>query len=551
VFRRLDPGWESGTLIEDLVAANGEGHVCLPLPAPARARLARSPLVGAAGAYAPLILDADGRLYFARHWHDEARLAAGLSRLAARPEPVAAEDARVWLERLFPAAGGEEQKRAAALACRQRFLVISGGPGTGKTTTVVRLLALLAALSPRPLVMAMAAPTGKAAARLSDSVRAARESLPVDAAVREQLPTTAQTLHRLLGLRPGVFAARHHAGNPLPLDVLVIDEASMIDLNLMARAVDALPSGARLILLGDRDQLSSVDAGDVLGDLCARVSYREPTLAWLAAAGVAPPSGAGVAPDRLADCVALLSHSHRFAADSGIGALARSVNARDAGAVLALLDDPAHDDVGWRVDEDLASAVLARREGYLAAARAGEGAAGLARHFAGFMLLAAERRQVDAVNARVEALLVAGGYKDAASSWYPGRPVLITENDYSVGVFNGDIGFTVVRDGALRVAFPAADGSWRELAPGRLPAHQTVFAMTVHKSQGSEYEDVWLLLSPDSKLDRALVYTAITRARRHFAVSGPRVALAAAVSSERPRHSGLAGRFAAENDLVR
>ncbi len=542
LFLRLDPAWDQGDTIAQLVAANAEGHVCLPQTAASRARLVRSPLVGPPGAYAPLILDAQGRLYFARHWHDEAQLAAGLSRLAGEPDIVDAGLARVWLARLFSAPGSDEQKQAAALACRQRFLVISGGPGTGKTTTVVRLLALLAVLSPRPLVMAMAAPTGKAAARLSDSVRAAREHLPVDESVQQQLPQTAQTLHRLLGLRPGVFAPRHHAGNPLPLDVLLIDEASMIDLNLMARAVDALPPGARLILLGDRDQLSSVDAGDVLGDLCQRVSYRPETLAWLhEACGSAPQAGA--APNRLADCVALLSRSHRFAADSDIGELARRVNARAAEAVLDLLDDEAHPDAGWCRDDDFAAALLAKREAYLTAAQAGEAPEALARHFAGFMLLAAERRQVDAVNARIESLLVERGSKDAASQWYPGRPVLITENDYGVGVFNGDIGFTVARGKGLRVVFPAAGGAWRELAPGRLPAHQTVFAMTVHKSQGSEYEEVWLLLAQDGGLDRALVYTAITRARQRFAVSGTRAALAGAVATERPRYSGLADRF--------
>ncbi|WP_230370226.1 AAA family ATPase [Paludibacterium denitrificans] len=191
---------------------------------------------------------------------------------------------RPVLQALFPSAaanGPDRQKLAAALAARQRLLVISGGPGTGKTTTVVRLLAMLASPAERPLVMKMAAPTGKAAARLTESVRAARAGLPVAEPVRRQLPDSAETLHRLLGLRPGVATPRHHAGNPLPLDVLVVDEASMIDLDLMARTVEALPSQARLILLGDRDQLASVEAGSVLGDICAAVTYRPSTLGWL------------------------------------------------------------------------------------------------------------------------------------------------------------------------------------------------------------------------------------------------------------------------------
>ncbi|MFB9158910.1 AAA family ATPase, partial [Chromobacterium violaceum] len=267
LFQRLAPDVDDRVLalIGELSNANLAGHVCLPLAHRGEAAALRgSPLVGRPGDYAPLILDEAGRLYFARHWHDEDRLVQGLERLAQPLPPQ--DEARLadWLNRLFPGAGDGEpdrQKLAAALAARQRLMVISGGPGTGKTTTVVRLLALLAAMSPRPLVMAMAAPTGKAAARLSESVRAARDRLDADDAVRRQLPAQAETLHRLLGLRPGVEAPRHHAGNPLPLDVLVVDEASMIDLSLMARTVAALPSQARLILLGDRDQLSSVEAG--------------------------------------------------------------------------------------------------------------------------------------------------------------------------------------------------------------------------------------------------------------------------------------------------
>lgn len=550
LFARLDPGVDEAALalIHELASANQAGHVCLPLAQrPERKALQASALVGRPGDYAPLILDAAGRLYFARHWFDEARLA---ERLAALAEPGPAPDGarlRPLLEALFgaaSAAGPDRQKLAAALAARQRLMIISGGPGTGKTTTVLKLLALLAGLSPRPLVMAMAAPTGKAAARLSESVRGARARLDLAEDTLRQLPQQAQTLHRLLGLRPGAAAPRHHAGNPLPLDVLVVDEASMIDLSLMARMVEALPSQARLILLGDRDQLASVDAGAVLGDLCADIHYRPDTLDWLRVnCGETLPSTPG-AGGKLTDCVALLTHSHRFGADSGIGELARRVNAGDGVGSWAVLQDPVWGDVE-AVPALEAAEVLARWRPYWRAVRADAPLAERQQAFAGFMLLAAERRQVEAFNLRVERQLEADGDKPAGRDWYPGRPVMISENDYGLGLFNGDIGFTVQREAGLRVAFPGDDGGWREFAPGRLPQHDTVYAMTVHKSQGSEFGEVCLQL-PEAAgplLNRALVYTAITRARERFLVSGAQPVWEQAAVAAPQRYSGLADKL--------
>lgn len=507
LFLRLFPDADDAVLalVRELSAANQAGHVCLPLAHRAeRKALQRSQLVGRPGDYAPLILDDAGRLYFARHWHDEDILARDLARL----------------------------------------MVISGGPGTGKTTTVVRLLALLAALSPRPLVMAMAAPTGKAAARLSESVRGARDRLDVDEAVRRQLPAQAETLHRLLGLRPGAEAPRHHAGNPLPLDVLVVDEASMIDLALMARAVAALPSQARLILLGDRDQLSSVEAGAVLGELCGRIAYREETRQWLRrVCGDSLPDD-GAEGGRLTDCVALLTHSHRFGADSGIGELARLVNAGDGRGSLDLLQVGGHPDIGLQ-PAVAAAALLDKRRGYLQAATAGAEPDAVQRAFSAFMLLAAERRQVADCNRELERQLELAGLKQPGRDWYAGRPVMIGENDYGLGLFNGDIGFALPRAQGLRVVFPAGDGGWREFAPGRLPAHDTVFAMTVHKSQGSEYDEVWLQLpsQPGALLNRALLYTAITRARQRFAAAGSGEVWLRGVELAPQRHSGLADRL--------
>lgn len=551
LFRRLDPAWDPrcAEVVSALIDANRQGHVCLPLSATGvRRRLQDSPLVGAPGAYVPLILDPSHGLYFARHWFDETRLAAGLLARAGEPSELAPEVVRPWLERLFPDRGDgvpDRQKLAAALALRQRFLVISGGPGTGKTTTVVRLLALLAALSDRPLVTALAAPTGKAAARLSESMRQAGSRLPLDERLKQQLPQSAQTLHRLLGLRPGAAAPRYHAGHPLPLDLLVVDEASMIDLGLMAQTVDALPAHARLILLGDRDQLASVDAGAVLEELCQQIGYRRSTLDWLTATGcdtrqlaLASEQSGG-----LVDCIALLTHSHRFSAHSGIGALSQQVNANQPEAVLQILNQERYADIGWNAGVN-ADALYQKRSEYWQAVQNQTDPAVIQQAFVVFMPLVSERRQVEELNRLTEARLEREGVKPLGQTWYPGRPVMITTNDYGLDLFNGDIGFTLQRPEGLRVAFPAADGSWRELAPGRLPAHETVFAMTVHKSQGSEFDEAWLVLPPPGGLlpDRALVYTAITRARLRFEVCGSLDVLRSAIENAPQRFSGLADR---------
>jgi len=550
LFLRLDPLWDDvcAGVLTQLIQANQQGHVCLPLPPGAtRRRLLASPLCGRAGGYTPLIFDQERHLYFARHWFDEIRLAQGLLRLARQRQSLDAVRLNPWLRRLFPSGDQpDQQKVAAALALRQRLLVISGGPGTGKTTTVLSLLALMAAMSPQPLVMALAAPTGKAASRLSDAIRQASQRLPLDDELKSRLPTSAQTLHRLLGLRPGGASARFNAANPLPLDVLVVDEASMIDLNLMAQTIDALPPHARLILLGDRDQLASVEAGAVLGEICQQVAYSTETLAWLAEAGCTGLEGmaSGAADCGLVDCIALLSHSHRFAADSGIGALSRQVNARDSDAALQLLQARKYADLDYNGVVDVEDFYRKRAPYWNLAWNPGDLNA-LQQQFVAFMPLVSERRQVEHLNREIEVRLERDGHKDAGQMWYAGRPVMISTNDYGLNLFNGDIGFALARPEGLRVAFPCADGRWREISPGRLPAHDTVYAMTVHKSQGSEFDEVCLVLpsSGGALLDRALVYTAVTRARRKFTVSGALDILAAAIDNAPQRHSGLARRL--------
>ncbi len=495
------------------------------------------------------------RLYLQRYWRCEQVLAAAIAARLAGTDAVPADAIHPRLDALFaaPNDGMDWQKAACALAARRRFAVITGGPGTGKTTTVLRLLALLQALSldtagtGRPLRIRLAAPTGKAAARLNESITAQVESLPLGGldqgeAVRDAIPRQVTTLHRLLGSRPGSRRFRHDADRPLPLDMLVIDEASMVDLELMAAAVQALPPHARLVLIGDKDQLASVEAGAVLGQLCEHAvaaRYTPATAAWLeAASGHAPPAACLDPAGRPIDqAVVMLRHSYRFTATSGIGRLARAVNAPDSAAVERLLAEGG-DDLAWLAGGAAAGPltrdIVAGYRPYLTAVAAAEDgtadrdayAAGVLAAHAGFQVLCALRAGpwgVDGLNARIAGDLHAAGLIPAEDGWYAGRPVLVTRNDYGLGLMNGDIGVCLPFDTAdglprLRVAFPAGDGSnaIRWVLPSRLQAVETVFAMTVHKSQGSEFGRVALVLPerPSPILTRELLYTGITRARR-------------------------------------
>jgi exodeoxyribonuclease V alpha subunit len=545
------------------------------------------------------------RLYLGRYWAFEQSVAArirGLARYWAGDldRPLLA----AGLTRLFgPAdpAAPDWQRIAAAIAVLKPLCVISGGPGTGKTHTVTAILALLleqarAAGGPAPRI-ALAAPTGKAAARLTESIRRARERPEIDAALAAAIPDQGQTLHRLLGYRPGRARPRHHAGEPLHLELLVVDEASMVDLPLMARLLDALPAAARLILLGDRDQLASVQSGMVLGDLCGRgrePSYSDELRAALAAVGCPlpatdgqgaaggiqlglfdPPAAAAPANGStgLGDSIALLRRSWRFDPASGIGALAAAVNAGDARAARLVLEsgrgDLRHlvlDEAGLR--RFLAAELVPRFRDCLAA---GDPAAVLDA-FNGFRVLCAVRDGpfgVDGINRVVEALLERDGViRRDGRRHYPGRPLMITSNDYGLGLYNGDIGIVlaapcadspeastgVAGEAPLRAWFETdrddrgdagqsdADGpSLRPIIPGRLPAAETVFAMTVHKSQGSEFGDVILVLPPypSRALTRELVYTGITRARRRVTLITPVERLIDAASQPVERASGL------------
>ncbi|QQU68192.1 exodeoxyribonuclease V subunit alpha [Pseudomonas fluorescens] len=541
----------------------------------------------------PLVLTGQ-RLYLRRYWNYERSIAQALStRLSV--DAVTPEKLSSRLDALFPdtfEVNGERrsdwQKIACALAARGNFSVITGGPGTGKTTSVVRLLGLLqtpAVEDGKPLRIRLAAPTGKAAARLSESIGKAVRELPVSAPVCEAIPTDVSTLHRLLGSRPDSRNFIHHRDKPLELDVLVVDEASMIDLEMMACLLDALPRQARLILLGDKDQLASVDAGSVLGDLCRDAEaggYSEQTMAWLkthsgeavSAPGFQTAVGLG---DPLAQQTVMLRYSRRFDAEQGIGRLAKLVNEKTAVEARGLLDQQLAQLFNLKLrgehDATLTDLIINgkgdapgyrhyleqlrdQRPGSDTAWDDGRWAAWAGKvltAFDEFRLLCALRRGpwgVEGLNQLVAAELRRCELLSGDQGWYEGRPVLVTRNDYSLNLMNGDIGIAVWVPGpsaerVLRVAFPRNDGSGgvRFVMPSRLVEVETVFAMTVHKSQGSEFNHTTLVL-PDALnpvLTKELLYTAITRAKQWFSLveASPGV-FEGAVSRNVQRTSGLA-----------
>lgn len=528
------------------------------------AALRASSVVGWPGTRQPLVLDRRGRLYLYRYWRYEQLLADDLRRRAEAAETVDAPQLRADLERLFPRhpqlIGPDWQKIAAATAALKRVCVISGGPGTGKTSTVLKILALLAAQQyDRPLRIAMAAPTGKAAARMQESIRAAKPALNLPPEQAAQIPEEASTLHRLLGGRPDSVYFRHDRDNPLPLDALVVDEVSMVGLALLAKTVAALPPSARLILLGDKDQLASVEAGAVLGEICFGAGRFTPEFGQRlqALTGEVLPPGRD-APSPLVNAIILLRHSYRFDAASGIGALARAVNRGKSTIAEALLADPQHQDIDWRtltdpdaLPEQLAAPVINGFTAYLEAVRDNAEPPIIFAAFNQFRVLCAVRKGpfgVEALNQLCENALQGQGLIDARLTWYPGRPVMITHNDYNLRLFNGDIGLTLTDPDdtkRVKVFFVGNDGALRSFAPARLPEHQTVYAMTVHKSQGSEFDQI-LVVTPNEAspvLSRELIYTALTRAKQRAVFYGTPPVFAAAMEQRLRRSSGLRDRL--------
>ncbi|MFA0339508.1 exodeoxyribonuclease V subunit alpha [Vibrio breoganii] len=461
------------------------------------------------------------------------------------------------------------QKVAAATALTRRFCVISGGPGTGKTTTVSKLLAALVSSSDSEITIKLAAPTGKAAARLTESIGQAIDSLPVAPEIKERIPTSASTLHRLLGAIPNRTEFKHNSHNPLHLDLLILDEASMVDLPMMYKLLSALPAHARLILLGDRDQLSSVEAGAVLGDICQLggqgygLAHRE-HLNKLTGYQLPSSNQIGTA---IGDSLCVLHKSFRFHSRSGVGKLARAINSgssKEAEQVfLAGFEDLEHFEVTAESYQQLINTLVGRYQEYLSLRYANNGemtmpsfARSVLQSFANTRLLCAVREGefgVEGTNTNIERALARKSLIPVErDTWYIGRPVMVTSNDHSQQLYNGDIGICLLDESLeeprLKVYFELPDGSVKGVLPSRVPPHETAYSMTIHKSQGSEFSHTLLLLpkTPTPVLTRELYYTGVTRAKHQLSVYADKAIMQRAIKQKTARSSHLSQRLATD-----
>ncbi len=515
-------------LVARVSKALEDGHSCLPLDKEEESFLRDNPLVSDGGR-TPLVLH-NRRLYLHRYYHYETRLAEQISNMAAITlTPGLAGD-------LLPGSCCESasdidwQKEAARVARRRALTIICGGPGTGKTTTVVKILAelLQTAEGQRELTMALAAPTGKAAMRLSEAAGKSLARLDLPDRVKRALPTTATTLHRLLGVRRGSPQFKHNRDNPLAWDIVVVDEASMVDLAMMSKLVDAIKPGARLILLGDKDQLASVESGAVLNDFIKSL------------------------PGNTVE----LQKTYRF--EAGIKRLAEAINSADSACAWDLLGDLQTVNISL-LPGDPVGYISEAYTGFMAMANRPD-APDLHEIFAifnSFRVLCASHygsRGVEYINRQVQLNLSRRGFPCCPENWYPGRPVLITQNDYVLDLYNGDIGICLLGHGGaeLQVWFEHADGGPRCYHPSRLPRCETVFAMTIHKSQGSEFDEVVVVLPEDDSriLSRELVYTAVTRAKKTVRFVAEKKVLRLALSRNIERVGGLADMLGNRSQVI-
>ena len=519
--------------------AHTHGHICFNLAQPYifeqnvslrlpdvkawQNALLHSNVVGRANEFKPLILDQQ-RLYLQRYWQYEQQLISSIQQRLHQSIPnnlVVNNDALITTKQLH-----KDQMAAIATAISHYFCIISGGPGTGKTSTVVNILLQLVLAQPQ-LRIALTAPTGKAATRLQETINTVKQTLTHP--IAEQLPQQAMTIHRLLGVVLNSPYFKHNADNLLPYDVVVVDEASMIDLPLMTKLAHAIPLTSRWILLGDKDQLASVEAGTVLGDLC-EVGLKQETTS------------------ELQGSITLLTKSYRFNQEQGIGALAEAVKQGHSQKALHILKSTHYPEVDWLDLNDcedfvdcMAQHVLS---GFVAYLKEKKPQAALAK-FNRFRVLCALRHGrygVVTINRLIEYLLRQHELIPTQYQWYHGKPIMITQNDYTLNLFNGDVGITLWNEqNELQVFFPMADGEIRSFLPTRLPAHETVYAMTIHKSQGSEFDNVFMLLPQQSSpiLTRELVYTGITRAKSTVSVWGTENVLKQAIRQKVERYSGI------------
>jgi exodeoxyribonuclease V alpha subunit len=462
----------------------------------------------------PLILE-NTHLYLHRYWSYECRLAKRVLQMTS--EKLDVPDVIAALDRYFGVASEipDYQREAAQTAITHPFSIITGGPGTGKTTTVVKILALLQELAEQPLLIALAAPTGKAAMRLQEAINQRKNNLPSPDDVLKQIPETVSTLHRLLGARPPSPYFNYCAERPLPHDLVVVDEASMVDLALMSKLLDALKPGARLILLGDKDQLASVESGAVLADLTKA----------------------------LPECTLELKKSYRFNQD--IKQLADAVNQQNAAQAWKILQSD-RENVSC-LSDDLITFVASRQMGYLKLIKSAAPFQQIYQSFNSFQVLCSNRHGTNGmvpINTQVEHYLRASGDIDKTGEWYAGRPIMITKNNAAMHLYNGDIGICLSdpkSDEKLMVFFPSSDGDVKKLIPTRLPHCETVFAMTIHKSQGSEFNEILIALPPTMNpvLSKELLYTAITRAREKVVMVVEKLVFEQTIQKKTERFGGL------------
>lgn len=497
------------------------GDSCVPATDAEQGLIARS---GLSGEGAKPLHVYNNHLYMQRYYKHEQSLARSIRTLLSPSTELLAEAS------LFNALFAEHRKAetdwqrvAAKRALQKKLLIVSGGPGTGKTTTVVKILALIQSASSKPLRIALAAPTGKAARRLQESINSSVQMLGVPERIKKSIPDTASTIHRLLGVKRYSPFFKQNASNPLLYDLVVIDEASMVDLALMDKLMSALRPGSRLILLGDKDQLASVESGTVLADMIAHL------------------------PENTVE----LQTSYRF--DEGIKRFASAINSGDSSAAWKLMSGDSINNVSLQQGNvaEYGGEMYCR---YMAAV---QGATSISDYkelfqvFHSFKILCALRHGpagVSGINGAVEEYLTHKGYDCSGADWYVGRPVIITRNEYSLDLYNGDMGISLPdpeNPNTMKVWFERTDESLLGVLPGRIANCETVYALTIHKSQGTELGEILVVLPEQESLlvTRELLYTAVTRARERVQVSASRTVFECAVAGKIERHSGLGARL--------
>jgi len=578
-MQRLDGRNDTGIFLAaaSVSSSNRQGHICLDfsgisdrplLPEynlyyPGKEiwieKLKTSPVVGTSCDFKPLILDGSSKLYLHRYFEYQKDLVQFIKNRVSDHFYPKLSGLQKNLNRLFgEEMGGKEvdwQRIAAVVAATRKFCVISGGPGTGKTTTIVKLIALLLEMNHgKPLKIALAVPTGKAAAKLQDSIRAALEELNCSDDIKSLMPNEASTIHRLLGTIPGSPYFRFNEKNRLDVDAVIVDESSMVDLALLAKLVRSLPDDAKLILVGDKDQLASVEAGSVFADICdagvmnvfSKDFYR---IIDQISSEKTTRSDKKTTENRIENCMIQLLTNYRFGDESGIGKVSSAVNSGNGPLALMHLKDQKYPDIRIEkvparrgLKDRIKDTVIPGFRDYLIAGNPQD----KIEAFGKFRILCALKEGpfgVFAVNRMIEEILRENRLIRSENIWYEGRPVMIVENDYNLRLFNGDVGISMLdpTDQEMRVFFPDNRSGLKKIHPMRIGPHETVFAMTVHKSQGSEFENVILIL-PDREspvLTRELIYTGITRSQKQVLIWGDEQIFENAVSRRVNRVSGL------------